>query len=46
MVNIIEVVARVYVDDLDAALPLYRRLAGVAEAKRFEFGEVQPAFDQ
>lgn len=43
MVNIIEVVARIHVDDLDAALPLYRRLAGVAEAKRFEFGEVQLA---
>ncbi|WP_329792521.1 hypothetical protein V1227_11610 [Lentzea sp. DG1S-22] len=36
-------IVRVFVDDLDAALPLYFRLAGVSEAKRFEFGEVQLA---
>ena len=35
------VLARVFVDDLAAALPIYQALSGPAVARRFEFGEVR-----
>lgn len=38
--NIISVLARVFVEDLAASLPIYRELAGGAEPVRFGFGEV------
>ena len=41
--NIRGVLARVIVPDLDAALPLYQQLAGVTEAHRFSFRDVQLA---
>ncbi|MEW2165537.1 VOC family protein [Streptomyces sp. NPDC007084] len=41
--NIIAVLARVFVDDLDASLALYRRLAGGQEPARFRFGAVELA---
>jgi hypothetical protein len=41
--NIIAVLARVYVDDLEAALPLYRELADGAEPARFSFRGVELA---
>ena len=44
MSNVRGVLARVYVDDLDAALPLYQALAGVDEVRRFEFRGVQVAW--
>lgn len=44
MTNIIGVLARVYVDDLDAALPLYQRLAGARQPPaRFRFRDVELA---
>jgi predicted enzyme related to lactoylglutathione lyase len=43
MPNINGVLARVFVDDLDAALPLYQELAGVTEVNRFSFRDVQLA---
>ncbi|WP_314174950.1 VOC family protein [Streptomyces winkii] len=43
MSNVIGVLARVFVDDLDAALPLYRSLAGGPEPARFRFGDVRLA---
>lgn len=43
MSNISAVIARVFVDDLDAALPLYERLAGDAQANRFSFRDVELA---
>lgn len=43
MSNVNAVIARVVVDDLDAALPLYQRLAGVAEPERFGFRDVKLA---
>lgn len=43
MSNIIAVIARVYVDDIDAALPLYQRLSGVTDVKRLTFRDVQLA---
>ena len=43
MSNIIGVLARVFVDDLDAALALYRSLAGGQEPVRFRFGDVELA---
>jgi predicted enzyme related to lactoylglutathione lyase len=39
-----QVLARVYVDDLDAALPLYERLAGGAQVQRFRFRTVELAW--
>jgi predicted enzyme related to lactoylglutathione lyase len=41
--NITGVIARVVVDDLDAAIPLYQGLAGVEQVQRFGFGEVELA---
>jgi len=41
--NIVAVLARVYVDDLDSALPLYASLAGDAEPHRFDFRSVRLA---
>jgi len=38
--NILGVLARVYVDDLEAALPVYRELAGGSEPRRFGFRDV------
>jgi len=38
--NIIGVLARVFVEDLEAALPIYCELAGGQEPVRFGFGEV------
>jgi predicted enzyme related to lactoylglutathione lyase len=43
MSNITEVIVRVFVDDLDAAVPFYERLADGAEAKRFAFRDVELA---
>jgi len=43
MANIVAVLARVIVDDLDLALPLYQRLAGTDDVKRFRFGAVELA---
>jgi predicted enzyme related to lactoylglutathione lyase len=42
MANISKVLARVFVPDLDAALPLYEELAQ-AEAERFAFRDVELA---
>jgi hypothetical protein len=41
--TIVTVLTRVYVSDLDAALPLYRRLAGEPETRRFRFRDVELA---
>ena len=38
--NIVGVLARVFVEDLETALPIYRELAGGVEPVRFGFGEV------
>ncbi|WP_261571256.1 VOC family protein [Frankia gtarii] len=38
------VLARVYVESLDAALPLYQRLAGDAPTRRFGFRDVELAW--
>ena len=43
MSNIAAVIARVVVDDLDRAIPLYQALSGVAEVQRFGFGGVRLA---
>ncbi len=43
MSNIIGVLARVFVDDLDVALVLYRSLADEQEPVRFRFGDVELA---
>jgi len=43
MSNILKVIARVVVDDLDAAVSLYQALADGAEVQRFDFGEVSLA---
>jgi predicted enzyme related to lactoylglutathione lyase len=43
MSNIIGVIARVYVDDIDAALPLYQRLTGITDVNRFTFRDVELA---
>ena len=43
MPNISGVLARVFVPDLDAAIPLYQALAQVSEATRFSFREVELA---
>jgi hypothetical protein len=43
MSNISGVVARVFVDDLDAAIPLYQRPAGTTTVNRFGFRAVQLA---
>lgn len=39
----ITVIARVFVDDLDQALPLYQRLADTDQVKRFTFRDVELA---
>lgn len=39
----INVIARVFVDDIDKALPLYQRLADSEEVKRFTFRDVELA---
>jgi predicted enzyme related to lactoylglutathione lyase len=41
--NITAMVANVEVDDLEAAIPLYRDLAGGAEARRFTYKELDVA---
>ncbi|AJT42843.1 VOC family protein [Psychromicrobium lacuslunae] len=41
--NIVEVVARVYVEDLNAALPLYQQLSGGGDPHRFGFRDIQLA---
>ena len=41
--NVVGVLARVYVDDLDAALPLYERLTGDEEPLRFAYGSMRLA---
>lgn len=43
MSNITAAIVRVFVDDLDAALPLYESLAGGAQANRFSFRDVELA---
>jgi predicted enzyme related to lactoylglutathione lyase len=43
MSNITSVMARVFVDDLDAAIPLYQQLAQTTAVNRFGFREVQLA---
>jgi predicted enzyme related to lactoylglutathione lyase len=39
-----QVVARVFVDDVDAALPLYEQLSDGAAARRFAFRDVRLAW--
>lgn len=41
--NILGVLARVYVDDIDARLPLYQELTTDSNPHRFEFGELRLA---
>jgi hypothetical protein len=43
MSNISGVVARVFVDDLDTAIPLYQQLAQTTAVNRFGFRDVQLA---
>jgi hypothetical protein len=43
MSNISGVVARVFVDDLDAAIPLYQQLAQTTAVNRFGFRDVRLA---
>lgn len=43
MTNINGVLARVFVSGLDAAIPLYQELAGVADVSHFTFRDVQLA---
>jgi hypothetical protein len=43
MSNISSVVARVFVDDLEAAIPLYQQLAETTAVNRFGFRDVQLA---
>jgi hypothetical protein len=43
MTNIRGVLARVFVSDLDAVLPLYSELAGTTEVRRFGFRDVELA---
>jgi hypothetical protein len=43
MTNINGVLARVFVSGLDAAVPLYQELAGVADVSHFAFRDVQLA---
>lgn len=43
MTNITGVLARVFVPDLDTAIPLYQELAGAADVRRFAFRDVQLA---
>ncbi|MCO5969246.1 hypothetical protein [Actinoallomurus soli] len=43
MSNLTGVLARVIVDDLESALPLYRDLAGGQEPQRFRFRDVELA---
>lgn len=44
MAHVTQVLARVFVDDIDAALTTYQRLAGVTDARRFAFRDVQLAW--
>jgi predicted enzyme related to lactoylglutathione lyase len=39
-----QVLARVFVDDLDAALPTYEALAGIPDVRRFAFQDVRLAW--
>ncbi|KFJ04480.1 VOC family protein [Bifidobacterium subtile] len=41
--NIVSVLARIYVDDIEKALPLYEQLADGEAPHRFDFGEVRLA---
>jgi hypothetical protein len=43
MSRIRAVLARVFVDDLEAAIPLYQQLAQAEQVARFGFGDVQLA---
>jgi predicted enzyme related to lactoylglutathione lyase len=43
MGNVIGVIARVVVADLDRAIPLYQGISGETEVQRFDFGEVEMA---
>lgn len=43
MKNIVDVLARVFIDDLDAAIPLYQALADGAPVHRFTFRDVELA---
>jgi len=43
MANINGVLVRVFVPDLDAAIPLYQKLAEVTEVSRFTFRDVELA---
>ena len=43
MSNVRGVLARVFVSDLDAAMPLYQELAGTTEVRRFGFRGVELA---
>jgi predicted enzyme related to lactoylglutathione lyase len=38
------VLARVFVDDIDGALPLYEQLSGTNDVKRFRFRDVELAW--
>jgi hypothetical protein len=44
MAQIKQVLARVFVDSLDAALPLYERLADGSEVRRFAFRNIELAW--
>jgi hypothetical protein len=39
-----QVLARVFVDSIDDALPLYEELAGQTEVRRFSFGDIELAW--
>jgi predicted enzyme related to lactoylglutathione lyase len=43
MSNITGVIARVFVEDVDVAVPFYQRLAGVTDVRRFRFRDVELA---
>jgi hypothetical protein len=43
VMNITGVLARVFVPDLDAAIPLYQELSAAGEVHRFGFGDVELA---
>jgi predicted enzyme related to lactoylglutathione lyase len=43
MGNVIGVIARVVVDDLDRAIPLYQGISGETDVQRFGFGDVELA---
>ncbi|MCI1674049.1 MAG: hypothetical protein LKI34_07540 [Bifidobacterium tibiigranuli] len=41
--NIVSVLARIYVDDIEKALPLYEQLSDGEAPQRFDYGEVRLA---